>query len=86
MKTPIKKNSKPAILTKTRLLIKDGEVTIHHHQTVRQSRDYNSAEASYGVTFTVNQVQLEEGLLFAEKTVQRKLLAKTKEQATFLGA
>lgn len=31
----------------------DGKITLTHHQSVRQSHNYQSAEASYGATITV---------------------------------
>lgn len=70
------------VKTTTLTPITDGQVIIHHSQTVRQSCNYNSAETSYGVTLTVldNEAAIRKGVARAERLVEAPLNLKVAEQ------
>ena len=68
-------------VTKTENAPTLGFVKITHHQTIRQSLDYNSAEASYGVELYCpdNPSDIDEAVVRAETTVERCLSDKITE-------
>lgn len=64
----------------------EGKITIFHHQTIRQSHAYQSAEMSYGVEFEVddNPKSLAKGIEKAEKLVEEALADKFSDQQSLL--
>ena len=71
---------------KTTLSKEEGVVVINHHQTVRQSQNYQSAEAGYAVTITVKDTPkaIRKGIARAEELVEKPLSAKILEQKDLL--
>ncbi len=66
----------------------DGKVTLTHHQTIRQSFSYQTAEVSYGATITVKDTPADRkrGQAYLEKLVEDRLGEKVPEQAEVLVA
>lgn len=64
----------------------NGQVEIHHHQTIRLSQSYNSAEVSYGAKLTVrdNPKIIQEQFARLENIVETHLVSKSQEQQKFL--
>jgi hypothetical protein len=62
------------------------QVLVRHHQTLRQSHDYQSAEMSYGVELLVDNstVAIRKGFRQAERLVEDALADKFKEQQKLL--
>ena len=61
-------------------------VQIHHHQSVKLSKNYNSSEVSYGVELTVLNTNeaIRKGQKRAERLVEGPLVVKVKEQSQVL--
>jgi len=61
-------------------------VIIRHHQTIRQSENYQSAEVSYGVELTVldSDKSIADGIERAEDIVEVAVVSKAKEHRTLL--
>ena len=64
----------------------NGQVTIRHHQTIKQSHAYQSIDVSYGVEFSTDNTEksIKAGFLRAEELVENALVAKFQEQQTLL--
>jgi hypothetical protein len=64
----------------------NGKVKIVHHQTVRQSANYNSAETSYGVEMFVadTETEIKNGIQKAEQIVESALSDKFLQQRKLL--
>ncbi len=74
--------------TKTKVVepLGNGLVKLHHHQTIRLSQSYNSAEANYGSEITVSDSpsEIRRGFKRLEEMVESCLVAKVAEQQTLL--
>jgi hypothetical protein len=66
----------------------DGLVTLTHHQTIRQSASYQSAEVNYGATITVEAKPkvYKAALRRLEGLVEEALIVKLAEQRDVLKA
>jgi hypothetical protein len=80
----IQKTKAPKSETKATVIRSAAKITIHHHQSIRLSKNYNSAEASYGVTIdlppNVEESLVESSVNYAEEFVQDRLVSKSREQ------
>ena len=65
-----------------------GKVIISHHQVIRPSKDYSSAEASYGIQFEVDNTPqaIVDGFRTAEAYVEKRLTRKFKDHMRLLDA
>ena len=63
-----------------------GIVKITHHQSIRQSHNYQSAEVSYGIEIHCHddEDEIEKIITRCEETVEQALLVKFKEQGKLL--
>lgn len=75
--------SKSTLIT----LLGDGAtVQINHSQSIKLSANYQSAEATYGVVFTVQNTQkaIEAAITAAEELIEAPLASKTMQQRELL--
>lgn len=62
----------------TKTTVKGDEVVIRHHQVLRQSYDWQSAEVMYGIEMTVKNTpsEIQRGIDRAEEIIEERLIAK----------
>lgn len=86
MKLPLPQKEKSTVLESSTLLRGKKVVRIKHHQTIRVSLDYSSAELSYGVELECddNPVEIQNTIQKAETLVEEPLTAKFQDQQRFL--
>jgi hypothetical protein len=84
---PIKQSSVPKTKAKS-TVITPSLVKITHHQSVRSSANYQSAEVSYGIELHVanNPKEIRAACAQAEDFVERNLISKVQEQQKLLAA
>lgn len=63
-----------------------GVVTVHHHQSIKQNVNYQSAELGYGITITCvnDQEEIRKTIRRSERIVEHAMLPKFKEQGALL--
>ena len=66
--------------------IDSGHIQLWHHQSFKQSANYQTAEASYGASIIVpsQPLLIKKGVQRLERLVERLLRTKSKEQRTTL--
>jgi hypothetical protein len=62
------------------------KVVIHHHQSIKQSANYQTAEAGYGITLEVGNTDLDikKGAHRLERLVEELMASKFREQRKLL--
>lgn len=73
-------------VTNTAKLLTKGVVQLTHHQAIKQSANYQSAECSFGITLNVpdDKTEIEAGFIRATNIVEKHLASKFQEQRTLL--
>lgn len=79
----MKLKTKPQVKLNT-----DGTVEVWHSQSIKQSHNYQSADVTYGVKFTVgnNKSDIDAAVKNAESVVEDALATKVVEQRKLLAA
>ena len=88
MKLKKQSNIPDAVSAKKRsaTLLTSGKVKIHVGESIKQSLNYQSAEANYGIEIEVDNTDnaIELGFKRAEELIEERLTVKYREQRTLL--
>lgn len=63
-----------------------GELVVTHHQQVKQSLDYQSADAGYSIQFSCKEDEFEDKLMRVELLIEEALGRKVEQQNKLLRA